>query len=158
MLRLTDSVWSPYAAGIVIGLLQIPAFLLVDTALGASSSFVTAAAWIASVFDPAATQIDYFAKHMTSDKYLWQSALVIGIALGAFVSARLGGVKRPSFARAWTELTGIKSLHGDLCDGRASKDGRHEEDHLGTHHRRNACTHPQGYWRPRHRRGDRNDG
>ena len=117
MLRLTDSVWSPYAAGIVIGLLQIPAFLLVDTALGASSSFVTAAAWIASVFDPAATQIDYFAKHMTSDKYLWQSALVIGIALGAFVSARLGGVKRPSFARAWTELTGIKSLASRMVMG-----------------------------------------
>ena len=117
MIRLTDSAWSPYAAGIVIGLLQIPAFMLADTALGASSSFVTAAAWIASIFDPAAAQIDYFAKHMTSDKYYWQSALVIGIAIGAYVSARLGGVKRPSFAKAWSELTGVKSLSGRMVMG-----------------------------------------
>ncbi|MFN0263036.1 YeeE/YedE thiosulfate transporter family protein [Tepidamorphus sp. 3E244] len=117
MIRMTDSTWSPYAAGIVIGLLQIPAFVLVDTALGASSSFVTAAAWLASVFDPAASQIDYFAKHMTSDKYYWQSALVIGMALGAFVSARMAGVTRPSFARAWTELTGIRSLGGRIVMG-----------------------------------------
>ena len=39
-----DKSWSPYAAGAVIGLLQIPTFLLMDTALGASSSFVTVAA------------------------------------------------------------------------------------------------------------------
>ena len=32
--------WSPYAAGIVIGLLQITAFLIIETALGASSSYV----------------------------------------------------------------------------------------------------------------------
>ena len=117
MIRLTDSAWSPYAAGIVIGLLQIPAFMLANTALGASSSFVTAAAWIASIFDPAAAQIDYFAKHMTSDKYYWQSALVIGIAIGAWLSARLGGVKRPSFAKAWSELTGVKSLGGRMVMG-----------------------------------------
>jgi hypothetical protein len=37
---LTKKAWSPYAAGIVIGLLQIPAFLIIETALGASSSYV----------------------------------------------------------------------------------------------------------------------
>ncbi len=110
MNALSRKSWSPYAAGIVIGLLQIPAFLLVDTALGASSSFVTAAAWIASVFDPAAGQVDYFAKHMSSDKYYWQSALVIGIALGAFLSARASGTKRAAFAPAWRTFTGTKSL------------------------------------------------
>ncbi len=36
-----DKAWSPYAAGILIGLLQIPAFLIIETALGASSSYVT---------------------------------------------------------------------------------------------------------------------
>ncbi|WP_417689935.1 YeeE/YedE thiosulfate transporter family protein [Roseibium sp.] len=107
---LSKKSWSPYVAGVVIGLLQIPAFLLVDTALGASSSFVTAAAWIASVFDPAATEIDYFAKHMVSGKYLWQSALVVGIALGALLSARASGTRRQSFSPAWTRLTGTRSL------------------------------------------------
>jgi uncharacterized membrane protein YedE/YeeE len=106
---LTQSHWSPYVGGIVIGLLQIPAFILVDTALGASSSFVTAAAWIASAFDAGAADNAYFAKYMASGKYVWQSALVIGIALGAFLSARMGGVVRPAIATVWRELTGITS-------------------------------------------------
>ena len=42
-----DKAWSPYAAGILIGLLQIPAFLIIETALGASSSYVTVGAGIA---------------------------------------------------------------------------------------------------------------
>ena len=102
--------WSPYVAGVVIGLLQIPAFLLVDTALGASSSFVTAAGWIASVFDPAVREIDYFAKYMTSQKYFWQSALVIGIALGALMSARASATRRQAFAPSWSRLVGTTAL------------------------------------------------
>ena len=43
MLSLTSKAWSPYVAGIVIGLLQIPAFLLIETALGASSSYLRSA-------------------------------------------------------------------------------------------------------------------
>jgi uncharacterized protein len=31
---LKQKAWSPYAAGIVIGLLKIPALLLIETALG----------------------------------------------------------------------------------------------------------------------------
>ena len=38
MLDFTRKAWSPYVAGVIIGLLQIPTFLLMDTALGASSS------------------------------------------------------------------------------------------------------------------------
>ncbi len=114
---LTKKSWSPYAAGIVIGLLQIPAFLLVNTALGASSSFVTAGAFIAQIFDPAAAQIDYFAKHMTADKYFWQSALVIGIAIGAFLSAKASGTRRAAFAPSWTHLAGTRSLASRLVIG-----------------------------------------
>lgn len=114
---LTKKSWSPYAAGVVIGLLQIPAFLLVDTALGASSSFVTAAAWVVGLFDPAAAQIDYFAKYMTSSKYYWQSALVIGIALGAFLSAKASGTERANYAPSWTKMTGIRSLAARMVMG-----------------------------------------
>ena len=114
---LTRRTWSPYAAGIVIGLLQIPAFLLVDTALGASSSFVTAAGWLASLADPAVHEGGYFAKYLDADKYWWQSALVVGIALGALLSARASGTRRPAFATAWTRLTGIRSLAGRVAMG-----------------------------------------
>lgn len=43
MIHLCDKAWSPYIAGAIIDLLQIPTFLLMDTALGASSSYITVA-------------------------------------------------------------------------------------------------------------------
>src|SRR6187200_465476 len=87
-----DKAWSPYAAGILIGLLQIPAFLIIETALGASSSYVTVGAAIAGLIDPSLLKIDYAAKHIAANaKNLWQVALVIGIALGAFASMKMSG-------------------------------------------------------------------
>jgi hypothetical protein len=64
---LKERAWSPYLAGIVIGLLQIPAFLIIETALGASSSYVTVGALIASWIDSSIVQIDYVAKH-----FIWR--------------------------------------------------------------------------------------
>ena len=58
MLSFTEKAWSPYVAGVVIGLLQIPAFLLIETALGASSSYVTIGGLVASWLDPAALKIE----------------------------------------------------------------------------------------------------
>ncbi len=112
MTALTAKAWSPYAAGAVIGLLQIPTFLLMDTALGASSSFVTVAAHIVSVFDPAAASIKYFASHMWGAKNWWQVAIVIGIAIGAYLSMRLSGARRQTISPAWGRATGITSLAG----------------------------------------------
>lgn len=93
--------WSPYLAGIVIGLLQIPAFILIGTALGASSSYVTVAGSLAQWVDPAIGQIDYVAKHLDGAKNWWQVALVVGIALGALLSSRLGGTARSGQSPAW---------------------------------------------------------
>ena len=103
-------VWSPYAAGIVIGLLQIPTFLLMSTALGASSSFVTVAAHIASFFDPAAASIKYFASHMSGAKNWWQVAVVVGIAIGAFVSMSLSGARRQAISPIWERAMGVRTL------------------------------------------------
>ena len=64
MLNPASKAWAPYAAGAVIGLLQIPTFLLMDTALGASSSFVTVAAHIASLFDARVTEVKDLASHL----------------------------------------------------------------------------------------------
>lgn len=114
LLSLRDKAWSPYAAGILIGLLQIPAFMLISTALGASSSYVTAGAHIAALVDPAVTQIDYLAKHMNGAKNWWQVALVIGVALGAALSSRLSGAARPAMSYVWSRGMGINSLSGRL--------------------------------------------
>lgn len=109
-MKLSDKAWSPYVAGVLIGLLQIPAFLLINTALGTSSSYVTAAGTLASVVDPVITQIDYVAKHLSDAKNWWQVAMVLGIALGAFFSSRLSGMQRPSVSPIWSNALGTNSL------------------------------------------------
>jgi hypothetical protein len=105
-----DKAWSPYAAGIVIGLLQIPAFLIIQTALGASSSFVTVGDTLASWIDPSLLQIDYAAKHVAANaKNLWQVALVGGVAIGAFISMKLSGARRQPISPIWTRALGSSS-------------------------------------------------
>lgn len=107
---LTEKAWSPYAAGVVIGLLQIPTFLLMDTALGASSSFVTVGAHLAALVDPAVAQIKYFSSHMYGAKNWWQVAVVAGIALGAFLSMTLSGARRQAISPVWARAMGTSTL------------------------------------------------
>lgn len=107
---LTDKAWSPYAAGIAIGLLQIPAFLLIETALGASSSFVTVGGLMASLVDPAILKIDYVARHVAATpKNWWQVALVAGVAVGAFLSMKLSGAARRPISPIWQRALGTAS-------------------------------------------------
>ena len=110
MISLNDKAWSPYAAGVIIGLLQIPTFLLMDTALGASSSFVTVAAHIAALFDSNIAGAKYLASHMYGAKNWWQVAVVGGIALGAFLSMRLSGARRQTISPVWARAMGTTSL------------------------------------------------
>ncbi len=107
---LTEKAWSPYVAGVVIGLLQIPAFLLIETALGASSSYVTVGGLIASWLDPSIVKIDYVAKHVAATgKNWWQVALVIGVAIGAFLSMKMSGASRAPISPVWTRALGSAS-------------------------------------------------
>jgi uncharacterized membrane protein YedE/YeeE len=105
-----DKAWSPYAAGVLIGLLQIPAFLLIDTALGTSSSYVTIAAHIASFADTSSNKMDYLAKHMYGAKNLWQVAMVVGIAIGAFMSMKASGARRQVISPVWKKAVGLDTL------------------------------------------------
>ena len=105
-----DKAWTPYIAGILIGLLQIPAFLMIETALGASSSYVTVGAGIAGLFDPALLNIDYVARHVTANaKNLWQVALVAGIGFGAFASMKMSGAARAPISPIWAKALGTSS-------------------------------------------------
>jgi hypothetical protein len=107
---LTEKAWSPYLAGIVIGLLQIPAFLLIETALGASSSYVTIGALITSWIDPSILNVKYAASHVaTTGKNWWQVALVTGIAIGAFISMKMSGARRAAVSPIWSRALGSAS-------------------------------------------------
>lgn len=110
MPSLTEKAWSPYAAGIAIGLLQIPAFLLIETALGTSSSYVTVGGILASWIDPSILQIDYVARHVAATgKNWWQVALVVGIASGALISMKLSGARRQPISPIWARALGSAS-------------------------------------------------
>src|SRR5215813_9990541 len=100
---LTNKAWSPYAAGIVIGLLQLPALLLIETALGASTSYVTVGGIIASWIDRS-IQVTPTARNW------WQVALVI--AIGAFISKRLSGARRHPISPIWQRALGSSSPAG----------------------------------------------
>lgn len=107
---LCHKAWSPYAAGIVIGLLQIPAFLIIETALGASSSYVTVGALITSWVDPSILNIGYAANHVApTAKNWWQVALVGGVAIGAFISMSVSGARRKAISPIWQRALGSAS-------------------------------------------------
>jgi uncharacterized membrane protein YedE/YeeE len=107
---LRQKAWSPYVAGALIGLLQIPAFLLIETALGTSSSYVTVSGSLASLVDPSISRIDYVARHIAmTGKNWWQVALVVGIAAGAFLSMKLSGATRQPISPIWTRALGTSS-------------------------------------------------
>jgi len=104
--------WSPYSSGVVIGLLQIPTFVLMATALGASSSYVTVGAHLSTLVDGGAAKLPYLAAHVDGAKNWWQVAVVVGIAIGAFVSMRLSGARRAAISGVWSRATGTSSLTG----------------------------------------------
>jgi len=107
---LREKAWSPYLAGAVIGLLQIPGLLVIESPIGASSSYVSVSAWAASVVDGDISSIDYMDKYMTSMKYLWQGTMVVAIAFGAWISVRLSGARRRSFSPVWTKAAGMRTF------------------------------------------------
>ena len=84
--------WSPYAAGALIGVLSWFSFFSVNKPIGVSTSIAKTAGMIAGTVAP-----DYVAKNAFFVKYRpavdWEWMLVVGLALGAFVSSRLSGDK-----------------------------------------------------------------
>lgn len=129
---LRKEIWSPYAAGIVAGLLLILSVFLVGKYFGASTTFVRAAGFIEQAVAPekvAATE--YFVE--TKVKFDWQFMFVIGVLFGSLASAWLSKAKKavaippmwnerfgPSKARRWTAafLGGMVLMFGArLADG-----------------------------------------
>jgi uncharacterized membrane protein YedE/YeeE len=88
-------VWNPYLAGALTGVLLVLSVLVAGKFLGASTTFARGASVIekAAGIDPA--QFDYFTtkkgKYGPGSLPNWQLMVVLGIILGAFVSAKLSG-------------------------------------------------------------------
>ncbi|WP_409227260.1 YeeE/YedE thiosulfate transporter family protein [Gudongella sp. SC589] len=82
--------WSPYVVGILIGLLNVGSLLVSKKPLGASTSFMKLGGIIYRSFDKEKVQNnEYYQKNEL--KLDWGMMLVLGIIIGAFVSAMLSG-------------------------------------------------------------------
>lgn len=92
---LKSPVWSPYVAGALVGLLALVSVLVTTEVLhkakylGASTTFVRGAGLVEQAVLPelVADNAYYQSKKVKVD---WQMLFVVGIFVGAFVSARLG--------------------------------------------------------------------
>ncbi len=87
--------WSPYLCGAIIGLLQVPAFMLGDQALGTSSTYVYVVGQLTSLFH----EVDpYLHRYTVKPGITWQVGLVIGIIFGAWFSAKMSKTLRKDFS------------------------------------------------------------
>jgi hypothetical protein len=85
-----DKGWSPYLAGALSGILTVGSVYVAGKYLGASTTFVRSAGMIERLFTPArVASLEYFRKEMPIID--WQWMFVVGILVGAFLSAVTSG-------------------------------------------------------------------
>lgn len=94
--------WSPYVSGSIIGLLQIPLVLFLSKTLGASSSLSVVVYYAHALFFK-----DIFRSSMND--HVWQVGLIIGVILGARISACLSKTNRLPISTVWKREFGIQS-------------------------------------------------
>lgn len=82
--------WNPFFAGAVSGCVSILSVWVAGNYIGASTTFVRSAGLIEKIIAPEHVEkLDYFIK--TTPKIDWQWMFVLGIFLGALLSALLSG-------------------------------------------------------------------
>jgi hypothetical protein len=92
MNALSQRSWSPYLVGTGIGVLSWFAFATADRPLGITTAFEYTAALATRAASPAVQERNpYFREPDKSPKIDWEWALVVGVFLGALLSAKLSG-------------------------------------------------------------------
>ena len=102
--------WSPYVAGALIGLVSWFSVLTAGKYLGVSTTFVRTIGMVESVFVPdRVAAMPYFIKEKPIIDWQWME--VLGILIGAFISAILSGdFKRKFVPPMWETRFGLSRL------------------------------------------------
>jgi uncharacterized membrane protein YedE/YeeE len=101
--------WSPYAVGAWIGILSWFTILLFHKALGASTSFVRFFGFLAGIISVDHVFTTPYLSNYVEYKpvFQWQLMLLVGIFIGAFLSAKLSGVTFAQIPYIWGEQFGF---------------------------------------------------
>ena len=90
MKQLHKETWSPYAAGILLGITGVLAVLLSNTLLGASGAFENIAGMIGKAIAPQAFDNTYF-KFVMPPGITWGVILLVGVFFGGMIGAASSG-------------------------------------------------------------------
>ncbi len=97
--------WSPYIAGVGIGVLCWFAFLLSDKPIGCSTAFTRSSGMIEHIIHGSKVNEKLYYKKFTPS-IDWEVMLVAGIVIGAFISSMISGV----FQLQWVPSTWAASF------------------------------------------------
>jgi len=88
--QLRKESWSPYSAGVMLGLVAVFSVWLTGHSLGASGSFENlAGALLKFIYPPAADNLYW--KHIMPAGISWQVYMLIGVFFGSLVATLLSG-------------------------------------------------------------------
>ena len=87
---LTEAVWSPYAVGAGIGILSWFTFLISKKPIGCSTAFARTSGMLEKIFRGGKVEKKEYYKQFKPE-IDWEWMLVLGIIVGAFVSAVISG-------------------------------------------------------------------
>ena len=104
-------IWNPYLAGALTGILLVLSVLMSGHFLGASTTYARSASVIEKAVGIDPSQFEYFTtkkgKYGPESLPNWQLMFVVGIVIGAFLSARLSGDFRiQAVPEMWRERFG----------------------------------------------------
>jgi uncharacterized membrane protein YedE/YeeE len=109
---LTMGQWSPYIVGIGIGILSWVSFVISDKAIGCSAAYSKTSGMLDKLLRGSkASQRPYYQQFPSVVDWHWM--LVVGIVIGAFISAKLSG----QFAMEWVPAYWAETF-GDSAIGR----------------------------------------
>jgi len=122
-----DRYWSPYVAGVLLGLTLLAAFFIAGRGLGASGAFSLATgAALHTVAPGFAGRLAYFSRYFQSPTPLldWNIFLILGVFAGALGSALLSRNFQWTFEKSGTMTVGKRfasALGGGVLIGFAGR-------------------------------------
>jgi len=107
---LSLKIWSPYGVGVGIGLLSCLTFLLSDKPIGCSTAFSRTSGMIERLFRGGVVAEKAYYKKFAPE-IDWEWMLVVGIFVGAFLSANISDSFQMNWVPAkWAEAFGPHSF------------------------------------------------